>query len=156
MLARLSSSVVLSAVAVALLLPASASAALFMRIATIQGGSMDPRHLGWIELWSFKRSRDEIDVTKALDKSSVDLEAAYAGHSRLGSALFDETCPNGASHMTITLIDPVVARFSTDSGGGEGPLDVLALKYRTISVNYGKPCAGPVPSAPKATPPHNH
>src|SRR5260221_8636804 len=138
-----------AAVVIALVASAPACAAFYMRIETIRGESMDPRHLGWIELQSFKRSRDEIAITKALDKSSVDLETAFVSGSHLGSAMIDETCPNGASHMTTTLIDPVVSKFSTVTAGG-GPLDAMTLKYRTISVVAGKPCVGPIPQTPRA------
>ena len=139
------------ALACALLGPATASAAGYMKISGIEGESTDKGHKDQIDIlsWSWgesqreaasgmatgKRQHKPLEITKRVDKSSPKLQQANADGSAIPSMTVYLPKQGGSStgYLTYELKNVIVTSYQTSRGSsGTLPTETFSLNYETI------------------------
>lgn len=139
----------------------------FLRVAGIQGGSMDAKYRADIEVisWSFGESQattgaamgagrvkmQDFKFTKRVDKASVNLFLACAKGEHIKEAVLEVVKPvtdQRASILRITLSDVVVSSY-LNLGNSKStepyPLEEVTLNFGKIKIEYtgtGGPATG--------------
>lgn len=125
----------------------------------VKGESGDDKHKEWIELSSFSAGisqpastsatlggskpegrsvHSDIIVTKSLDASSSMLALACALGKRVDEATIEFCRATGKEHVTylkVVIKNGFISSHST-SGGGEYPMESLAIAYTEIEWEY--------------------
>lgn len=150
-----------------------ANGAIFLKLDTIPGESVDSKHAGWIDVSSLqfgignavtigsggisagKASGSEITFTKQLDKSSPPLFLSCAQGTVQPTVKFELTTTNASGspvvYYRITLTNAVVSGFNTSSGG-DRPSESVSMSYEKIFIEYYMMDAkGTVPTTPTSS-----
>lgn len=82
----------------------------------------------------------EINVTKYLDASSVDLFKAQADGKKPAKVEISFTANNAGDenfvYLKYELEDVYITSMSTSGGSGDRPMESLALNFAKITINY--------------------
>ena len=120
----------------------------FLRLATINGGSADPNHPGWVDVQSATTAAisntggnavsGDLNFQKFLDLASPALALACAKGTIISSGTLDLAKTNAslAVFLKLNLTNVIVAGVSPSSTTNSAPIEQLNLQAQILSWNY--------------------
>jgi type VI secretion system secreted protein Hcp len=133
----------------------------FLKLAGVPGSSTDSKHMGEIELSSYRFLEDEPDVTQTQTESAA-AAAADFGDNNLrfqadaskaspllfakatsGEAIADATLSvrkgkSSSDYLVFKMTDLVVSSYQNNGNNDQDPMDEVVLDYTTLEITHNE------------------
>jgi type VI secretion system secreted protein Hcp len=133
---------------------------MFIKFNDVTGEATDVNHVEWIEIleWSHsfnqpatpvrdssgstieRANHSDLEFTKYLDTATDDLlKACWSGHQfeTVDIECFRSDGQNAPiKYLEINLLDVIITNYSISGGGGDVPIEHIALAYSKVTYTY--------------------
>ena len=132
-----------------------ASAAWFMKMDTVPGGSMSPQEIE-LQSWSFGGTSSQgldagralpaarsggpgtLMITKTVDKATPNLMRFHSQRKQIPTLVIERKAGSSQEeYLKITLKDCLISSYQT--GGSAGPTESLSINFSRIEFQYQNP-----------------